>query len=91
MEKELLDALNKMGKGWFVLKVAEDAGLKIQSSTYYGKKTAMNARLTRYEKTIQYHKDMIKELEANWSKRITGGNPTVSNSELLKLAKEILN
>ena len=53
------ELLRKMGKGWFILKLAEDNGINVGTKTYYGKETAMKARLQRYEATKNIHKEML--------------------------------
>ena len=84
------EELRRMGKGWFVLRVAEECGISIPTSTTYGSTLAMRTRNSRFEYTIDYHKDMIDYLKKNWSTRITGGNPVVSNDVLLDLVNKIL-
>ena len=79
--------LKKIGKGWFVLKLAEEKGIDVKTNTYYGTKNSMETREKVYEKTRKYHKEMLDFILKNWNNRITAGSPKVSNSDLLKFAK----
>jgi hypothetical protein len=83
------ELLRKMGKGWFILKLAEDNGINVGTKTYYGKETAMKARLQRYEATKNIHKEMLDYLLINWNSRISAGEPVISNKDLFELAKKI--
>lgn len=83
------ELLRKMGKGWFILKLAEDNGINVGTKTYYGKETAMKARLQRYESTKNIHKEMLDYLLINWNSRISAGEPVISNKDLFELAKKI--
>ena len=90
MTKELQTKLNKMGKGWFILKISEDKGVNTLNPSEYGKETAMKARLQRYEATKKYHKEMLEYLLNNWSNRISAGMPVLSNSTLKDYALKTL-
>ena len=81
--------LKRMGKGWFVLKLAEKYGLKISTTTNYGTEGSMNTRLNTYEKTVHCHRDMLGYLLNNWGKKISGGSPAVSSIDLYNLGKEV--
>lgn len=78
--------LKRMGKGWFILQLALEYGVKTPSSTDYGTKLAMNTRTNTFERTKNVHHDMLGHLLNNWDKRISGGNPVVSNIELYDIA-----
>ena len=90
MRKELQNDLYKMGKGWFVLKIAEEHGITTKTPSDYGKASAMHARLQRYEKTKEYHKDILTYLVDNWSVRLSAGNPVIPNSVLHEYALKTL-
>lgn len=90
MTNETKNDVLKMGKGWFILKLAEEHGVNTKYQAYYGKESAMQARLTRYEKTKNYHKEILAHLVENWSVRISAGEPAVPNSILHKYAIKTL-
>ena len=87
--ENLINELNRMGKGWFILKLAEEKGVDIKTSTYYGTEEAMKTRINTYERTRNLHKEMLKHLLDNWNARISAGKPVVDNSELHRIAKLI--
>ena len=84
-----METLNKMGKGWFILKLAEDNGINVGTKTYYGKENAMKARLQRYKSTKSIHREILEYLLNNWNNGFTAGDPVISNSELHELAKQL--
>lgn len=83
-EKEL----KTMGKGWFILKLAEDHGIKTGSNWNYGGN--LKGRLSYYNKTLSKHPQMILYIVDNWNNRIKSGSPILKNSELYDIALQLI-
>lgn len=81
--------LKRMGKGWFILKFAEDNGINTGTSTTYGNSQAMYTRTNNYNNTIAYHKQMIRYLSNNWNTRISGGDPILDSNDLRNILELI--
>ena len=90
---EIIEALLKsMGRGWFILKYAEDYAPAIKSnvSTNYGKPSSMKTRLSTYKSCTQYHNDIIDYLDRNRRKgKMSAGNPTLKCQDILKILDKI--
>ena len=83
------EELKGMGRGWFILRLAQDMGISINISTTYGTKNSMSKRNDVYNKTKSDHMKMLDEIISNWDNRITGGQPKLSNRELYDIAIQI--
>ena len=84
-EKEL----NRMGIGWFIIKLAEENSIKINTSSTYGKQSSMETREKVYERTRNDHRKYIKYILNNWSSRITAGDPQLSNDAVRDLLDKV--
>lgn len=80
--------LKTMGRGWFILKLAEDHGIKTGSNWNYG--ANLKGRLSYYNKTLSKHPQMILYIVDNWDNRIKGGSPILKNSELYDIALQLI-
>lgn len=87
--KNYEELLRRMGKGWFVLKLAETRGVSIDTKTNYGKGSSMDTRLSCFESCKAHHRSMLDYLLSNWSSKITAGSPVVSNKDLHDIACKI--
>lgn len=81
--------LKSMGRGWFILKLAEDNGVYTGSSSNYG--AGIKTRLSIYNKTLNEHKFILLELINGWDNRVVGGNPKLTNQELYDIAIRLIN
>ena len=88
-KKDNKEDLNRMGSGWFVIKFAEDNNIKTNTTSTYGKESAMKRRVYTYEKTKNCHLDIVKYLLDNWNSKISAGSPKLTNQELRKLLEDL--
>lgn len=84
------EVANKMGKGWFILSLAQEKGIKIRTNLLYGTRKAVNTRIGYYRSTKGKHLDILIEIVNNWNSRITAGDPKLSNKEIYDIALQLL-
>lgn len=90
IDENKIKELKRMGKGWFILKCAEEKGLIDSSLTYYGTNKAMKIRLNQYKKSSSYHDQLLSFIFYSWSKRISAGLPVLDNTYLYELASKMI-
>lgn len=81
--------LRRMGKGWFILRLAKERGYPVPTNIDYGTENAMKTRENTFENTRCCHEDMLGYLISNWCKKIIAGDPVLNNKDLFDIAKAI--